>query len=148
MRRYQLNITYYSALDEDDDAYLLSRIVQFYTPGIPQVYYVGLMAGENDVELMKQGGDHRNINRHYFTREEIAETVKKPMLKRMYQIMRFRNTYPAFDGDITVDENVEPGKLDILWTKDEYWTRLNADFTTKEYTITYLDKDQGKTVSL
>jgi sucrose phosphorylase len=148
MRRYQLNITYYSALNEDDDAYLLSRIVQFYTPGIPQVYYVGLMAGENDVELMKQGGDHRNINRHYYTREEIAETVKKPMLQRMYRIMRFRNKYPAFNGDIKVEENVEPGKLDILWIKDEYWTRLNADFTTKEYTITYYNKELGKAVTL
>jgi len=144
VRRYQLNITYYSALNEDDDAYLLARIVQFYTPGIPQVYYVGLLAGENDVELMKLGRDHRDINRHYYTREEIAETVKKPMLQRMYQIMKFRNTYPAFDGDITVDENVEPGKLDILWSKDEYWTRLKADFKTKEYIISYYDKDLGK----
>jgi len=147
-RRYQLNITYYSALDEDDDAYLLARIVQFYTPGIPQVYYVGLLAGENDVELMKQGGDHRNINRHYYTREEISETVKRPMLQRMYEIMRFRNKYPAFDGNITVDENAGPGKLDILWSKDEYWTRLKADFRTKEYTITYFDKDLNKAVTL
>lgn len=148
MRRYQLNITYYSALDEDDDAYLLARIVQFYTPGIPQVYYVGLLAGENDVELMKLGRDHRDINRHYYTREEIEETVKRPMLQRMYEIMRFRNTYPAFNGDITVDENVEPGKLDILWTKEEYWTRLKADFNTKEYTITYYDKERNETVVL
>lgn len=37
VRRYQLGCTYYSALDCDDDAYLLARAVQFYpwhSPGV------------------------------------------------------------------------------------------------------------------
>lgn len=46
---YQINTTYYSALGNRDDAYLLARAIQFFAPGIPQVYYVGLLAGENDL---------------------------------------------------------------------------------------------------
>lgn len=139
-QRYQLGCTYYSALRCDDDAYLLARIVQFYTPGIPQVYYVGLLAGENDIENLKQNHDPRSINRHTYTHEEIAEAVKKPILKRMYDIMRFRNEYPAFDGDIRVGENHNDGKLLITWENGPYKTTLRADFTTKKYTITYLDE--------
>ena len=40
---YQVNCTYYSALGEDDNAYLIARAVQFFAPGIPQVYYVGML---------------------------------------------------------------------------------------------------------
>ena len=46
---YQVNCTYYSALESNDDSYLAARTIQFFTPGIPQVYYVGLLAGENDI---------------------------------------------------------------------------------------------------
>ncbi len=33
---YQINCTYYSALGDHDDAYLLSRAIQFFAPGIPK----------------------------------------------------------------------------------------------------------------
>jgi len=46
---YQVNSTYYSALGENDDAYMAARALQFFAPGIPQVYYVGLLAGQNDI---------------------------------------------------------------------------------------------------
>lgn len=144
-RKYQLGTTYYSALDENDDAYLLARVVQFYTPGIPQVYYVGLLAGENDVDALKNGGEMRSINRHNYSKEEIAQRVQKPMLQRMYDIMRFRNTYPAFDGDITVGEDKGDGTLSITWKKNEYETTLSADFQTKEFKITYMDPQSRQT---
>jgi sucrose phosphorylase len=42
---YQVNCTFYDALGADDDAYLIARLVQLFLPGIPQIYYVGLLAG-------------------------------------------------------------------------------------------------------
>ena len=45
---HQYNCTYYSALGGNARQYLLCRAVQFFTPGIPMVYYVGLLAGRND----------------------------------------------------------------------------------------------------
>ena len=50
---YQINCTFYSALGNRDDADLLARAIQFFAPGIPQVYYVGMLAGENDLELLE-----------------------------------------------------------------------------------------------
>ena len=69
---YQVNCTYYSALGDDDNAYLAARAVQFFAPGIPQVYYVGMFAGRNDIELLESTKEGRNINRHYYTAEEVA----------------------------------------------------------------------------
>ena len=66
---YQINCTYYSALGNNDAAYLLARAIQFFAPGIPQVYYVGMLAGENDLELLENTKEGRNINRHYYTAE-------------------------------------------------------------------------------
>ena len=59
---YQVNTTYYSALGNNDAAYLLARAIQFFAPGIPQVYYVGMLAGENDLELMELRNNHPAFN--------------------------------------------------------------------------------------
>ncbi|KAA8810162.1 sucrose phosphorylase, partial [Lactobacillus crispatus] len=69
---YQINSTYYSALGDNDDAYLLSRAIQVFAPGIPMIYYVGLLAGSNDLELLEKTKEGRNINRHYYTKDEVA----------------------------------------------------------------------------
>lgn len=145
-RRYQLMCSYYSALDEDDDAYLLARTVQLFAPGIPQVYYVGLLAGENDVESLKRIGEPRSVNRHNYTMDEIAERVGKPMLQRLYDIMRFRNRYPAFDGEVAIDNTLENGLLGITWQNGAWRTRLLADFRSRKFTITYLDEKGGEKV--
>lgn len=141
---YQLMCTYYSALDGDDEAYLLARLVQFYAPGIPQVYYVGLLAGENDIEALKRGEEPRSINRHTYSSEEIEEAVSSPLLVRMFEVMRFRNSYPAFSGDISVDDELESGLLSVVWRQGEYRTALRADFRKKSYRITYYDVESGE----
>ncbi len=33
--------------------YLMARAIQFFTPGIPMIYYVGLLAGENDLQVRR-----------------------------------------------------------------------------------------------
>ena len=44
---YQISCTAYDAVGRDDRRYLLARALQLFVPGIPQVYYVGLLAGRN-----------------------------------------------------------------------------------------------------
>ncbi|HKJ57188.1 MAG TPA: hypothetical protein VJ978_14500, partial [Nitriliruptoraceae bacterium] len=46
---YQVNATYHSALGESDDALLLARAIQLFMPGKPQVWYLDLFAGRNDL---------------------------------------------------------------------------------------------------
>ena len=43
-----------------------------FAPGIPQVYYVGLLAGRNDLELLEKTKTGRDINRHYYSLDEVA----------------------------------------------------------------------------
>ncbi|MBF4692434.1 sucrose phosphorylase [Fusibacter ferrireducens] len=131
---YQINCTYYSALGDDDDAYLLSRAVQFFAPGIPQVYYVGLLAGKNDLKLLETTKEGRNINRHYYTLEEIHQEVKRPVVQSLVDLMKFRNTHPAFNGTFEMVAS-EPHRIHIKRTYGEHSAELIADFVTKQFEI-------------
>jgi sucrose phosphorylase len=134
---YQINCTYYSAVGSDE-AYLLSRAIQFFAPGIPQVYYVGLLAGENDYELMQRTDFPRNISRHNYTVEEIKEEVKKPIVKELSKLMRFRNEYAAFD-DACIVEDTEDHILKIKRVCGAYEARLEANLQNYSFSITYRD---------
>ena len=100
---YQINSTYYSALGDDDVKYFLARLIQAFAPGIPQVYYVGLLAGKNDLKLLEETKEGRNINRHYYSNEEIAEEVQRPVVKSLLNLFSFRNQSEAFDLEGTID---------------------------------------------
>ncbi len=131
---YQINCTYYSALGNDDQAYLLARAIQCFAPGIPQIYYVGLLAGENDIELLESSKEGRNINRHYYTQEEIAAEVERPVVQRLFQLLKFRNSCPAFNGDITI-EQVNTHELIITWKNEGNEAKLEANLLTKQFAI-------------
>jgi sucrose phosphorylase len=96
---YQVNCTYYDALARDDDRYLAARAIQLWTPGIPQVYYVGLLAGTNDVDLLDRTGVGRDVNRHHYSRAEIDEQTRRPVVQALFRLIRFRNAHPAFASD-------------------------------------------------
>ena len=106
---YQINSTYYSALGNDDATYLLSRVFQVFAPGTPQIYYVGLFAGENDIALLESSIEGRNINRHYFTKEEVAQEVERPIVEKLLNLLKWRNISPAFDleGSISIETPTE-----------------------------------------
>ena len=135
---YQVNCTYYSALGNDDKAYVIARAVQFFAPGIPQVYYVGLLAGENDLDLLERTKVGRNINRHYYSLEEIDLEVSRPVVQQILKLMEFRNTYPAFDGSFEMKECTD-NQIHIVRTSGEYRAELFADFHTKEIKVQYLE---------
>ncbi|WP_376740914.1 sucrose phosphorylase, partial [Clostridium neonatale] len=119
---YQINCTYYSALGDNDNAYLLARAIQFFAPGIPQVYYVGMLAGKNDLELLEETKVGRNINRYYYTKEEVEMEIKRPVVHKLLELMRFRNNHPAFnlDGSFKVElENSNELKI-IREYKEDY----------------------------
>lgn len=135
---YQINCSYYSALGERDDRYLLSRAIQFFTPGVPQVYYMGLLAGENDYELMERTNYSRNISRHDYTLGEIEELVKKPVVQRLCKMMQFRNEYPVFDGSYEVVDCADH-ELVIKWKDNQYKAVLKADLNECTFEIRYID---------
>ena len=131
---YQLNCTYYSALGDNDQAYLLARAIQFFAPGIPQVYYVGLLAGKNDIALMESTKQGRDINRHYYTEPEIAKEVQRPVVQNLLALMRLRNRHPAFSGDCAA-ELPDEHTLKITRTAGEYTAVLTANLVTHAFDI-------------
>jgi len=133
---YQINCTYYSALGDDDDAYLLARAVQFFAPGTPQVYYVGLLAGRNDIELLERTKEGRNINRHYYSADEAAREAQRPVVQKLLRLMDFRNTHTAFDGGFELLDCSE-STLRVRRANGAEYAELDADFIKKTFTIRY-----------
>ena len=120
---HQIRCAYYSMLDCDDTAYLAARAIQFFTPGIPQVYYVGLLAGKNDVEAVKTTKEGREINRHNYTLEEIDRDVNKEVVKKLVELIKLRNTHAAFDGKFQVG-SCDDQSIDLSWTNGDLFTRM------------------------
>ncbi|KRL11304.1 sucrose phosphorylase [Schleiferilactobacillus perolens DSM 12744] len=136
---YQINTTYYSALGDNDAAYLLARAVQMFAPGIPQVYYVGLLAGKNDLDLLEKTKEGRNINRHYYTAAEVDQEMERPVVQKLHNLLAFRNHEEAFDLEGSIDV-ATPTDHEIMITRTNQdgsrTAKLAADFSTKAFTIT------------
>jgi sucrose phosphorylase len=142
-----VNCTYYDALGQNDTEYLIARAVQFFTPGIPQVYYTGLLGGTNDMELLARSGVGRDINRHFYTHEEVLDALKKPMVQRLIEIIRLRNTHPAFGGGYGIESSAA-NLLTIAWKRGESWITLSVDFAKSSAVIAYSTDEAGKTGSI
>lgn len=135
---HQINSTFYSVLGEDDDAYLLARAFQLFTPGRPQVYYVGLLAGRNDVELAESTGVGREINRHRYTDVEIDAALERPVVRAQLDLIRLRGAHPAFDGTFTSTREGD-GVLVLTWTHGEHRAELRADLARRTHVVTATD---------
>ncbi len=139
---YQVNCTYYSALGNNDDAYTIARAVQMFAPGIPQVYYVGMLAGKNDIELVESTRNGRDINRHSYTAEEIAWEVERPVVQKIIKLMRFRNEFPAFGGECETSSS--GSVLTIKRSGGWYAAELIADLKSYACSISYSGPDGNK----
>jgi hypothetical protein len=84
---------------------------------------VGLLAGENDIELVQQTKNGRDINRHNYTLDEIARDIQKPVVRRLLRLMEFRNTNRAFDGQFAIEEAPDD-QLHLSWTQTPHRTVL------------------------
>jgi sucrose phosphorylase len=131
---YQVNCTFYDALGRRDEEYLIARALQFFAPGIPQVYYVGLLAGANDLDLLRRTGVGRDINRHYYRRREIDSELTRPVVEALFDLIRFRNTHPAFAGEFRLLPSADH-QIHVEWRNRDEWARLEADLNATTATI-------------
>jgi sucrose phosphorylase len=128
---YQVNCTYYDALGKNDFSYLLARAIQFFSPGIPQVYYGGLLAADNDIKLLAKTNVGRDINRPYLSTKMVEEAVEKPVVKGLFELIKLRNHSNAFNGDFSV--SYEESLLALNWENQGDSARLEIDFTTTDF---------------
>ena len=102
---YQVNCTFYDALGRDERRYLLARAIQFFLPGMPQVYYVGLLAGENDMALLKRtrrGARHQPALLQ--RRPKSRPPLHRPVVQDLFALIRLRNEHPAFAAGVRAVE--------------------------------------------
>jgi sucrose phosphorylase len=124
---YQINCTFYDALGRNDRDYLIARALQFFLPGVPQVYYVGLLAGENDMALLERTRVGRDINRHHYTRAELEAALARPIVRDLVDLIRLRNGHPAFDGVFDF-ESQAPEHLLLRWRQGADLAQLEVRF--------------------
>ena len=141
---YQLTCTFYDALKRQDEAYLCARAIQFFAPGIPQVYYVGALAGENDWESMQASGELRDINRHRYSMKEVDAALERPVVQRLMALMRFRNSHAAFaQGQFRLHSSIDSA-LVMSWEGEGTWARLEVDLNFRKALIYYHDPLTGQ----
>lgn len=115
---WQVNCSFYSALGCNDMAYLLARAIQFFSPGIPQVYYAGLYAVKNDMQLLQQTGVGRDINRPYLSAAQRKQALQQPVVKALKQLITLRNSHPAFHGNFSAQQT-DSKQLQLSWQNAE-----------------------------
>ncbi|MBA4215734.1 MAG: sucrose phosphorylase [Roseateles sp.] len=133
---YQVNCTFFDAMGRDETAYLLARAIQFFLPGVPQVYYVGLLAGQNDMDLLERTQVGRDINRHFYDDAEIARQCERAVVRRLLDLIRLRNRHPAFGGEFSLGTG-DDAVLQLRWTQREAWASLRVNFATLEHALSF-----------
>ena len=133
---YQVNATYYSALGEDDDKMLLARALQLFMPGKPQVWYLDMFGGKNDHDAVNHSaGGHKEINRTNLSMMQVESALKQGLTTRQLELIRFRNTCPAFENDAVITAGGEKHQLYLQWSSMGNTARLDVDLKACSYKI-------------
>lgn len=130
---YQVNCTYYDALAKNDFDYLVARAIQFFAPGTPQVYYAGLFAETNDLELLARTNVGRDINRPYLDVAHIEQALEKPFTRAMVELISIRNNNEAFNGDFSIESNGPT--LKMVWHDEANRATLLVDLEARAASI-------------
>ncbi len=138
---YQVNCTYFDALGRNENHYLLARAIQFFVPGVPQVYYMGFFAEPNDMELLAKSKVGRDINRHYFNKNELNTAFKRPVVQKLIKLIKFRNSHTAFDGEFLLEPSSK-NSLTISWENGRNWAKLEIDFKRLNFNISFSEEGQ------
>lgn len=129
---YQISCTAYDAVGRDDRRYLVARLLQLFMPGIPQVYYVGLLAGVN--EALRPDGDPREINRRSYSESQVAEALRQPVVRELCRLIRLRGTHPAFRGTFQVHDS-PANMLAMSWQNEGARADLRVDLSDMSYEL-------------
>ncbi|MEZ5095817.1 MAG: hypothetical protein R2731_06695 [Nocardioides sp.] len=77
------------------------------------------------------------MNRHPYTRAELEAALARPVVQALLRLIRFRNTHPAFDGQLAVDGGGD--RLRMAWTAGEERAVLGVDLRTAVAQVTWTD---------
>lgn len=140
-RPYEFNITWYSAInneDSDEDVdfqvsrYIASRSIQLVMMGVPGIYLHGLLGSKNDAESVIEEEQTRSINRKTLSRNELIRSLLDPKTttyKVVYHLVRLilkRKKEKAFAPN---------AYQKILKVSNEFFTVLRTSEDGKDYIL-------------
>ena len=133
---FQINCTFYDALGRRDAEYLVARAIQCFVPGIPQIYYVGLLAGTNDLDLLRRTGEgpgHQPASLHAGRTAARARAAGRPVARRhccesATRTPRFRARFHWRPRDAV--------RLVLVWKNGAAFARLDVDLTEMKAAVT------------
>lgn len=134
---YQVNAAYYSALGESDKKLLLARAIQLFMPGKPQIWYLDLLAGKNDYEAVRRAGEsgHKEINRTNLSEDEIRQALQVDVVQKQLELIRLRNSHPAFASGAKVNIVEQNETLTIGWENGKHRAVLKVNLADADYEV-------------
>lgn len=132
---YQVNCSFYEALGSDDGAYFFARLVQLLCPGIPQIYYGGLLAAPNDMQLLARTSVGRDINRPYYQPTDLHAAIDRPIVRELLALVRWRNAHSdVFDGQFELLD-CGPTELALRWSSAQHVLEAHLDAATRQFRV-------------
>jgi sucrose phosphorylase len=77
----------------------------------------------------------RDINRHHYSRAEIDAHLQRPVVQQLLQLIRLRNSHPAFGGQFSQGATA-PHQLDLGWSHGGASLQLLVDLRARTARIT------------
>ena len=117
---------------------LMARAIQLFMPGKPQIWYLDLFGGKNDHEAVKRAGPggHKEINRTNLTLERIDEEIASPLFRDQVELLRMRNSCPAFHPEADIQVSCpEAHLLEISWEFEGSRASLKANLSDFSFTV-------------
>jgi sucrose phosphorylase len=144
---YQVNSTFFSALGENEQKLRLARAIQLFMPGTPQVWYLDLFSGKNNFEAANNGDtcSHKEINRTNLSFSDLENGLKQAVVLDQLQMIRLRNTSPAFNGLLEIGET-DINTLQLTWKNGSDTATLQADLQNLDFFITYTDNSSKEKI--
>ena len=93
---------------------------------------------KNDYAAADKGGTggHKEINRTTLTNRDIEQGLEKSVVRDQLDLLRLRNTSPAFDGELEV-VRTDKNRLHLKWKNGECVASLRADLRDYSFSITH-----------
>ena len=108
---YELNITWFSAINREDDnepinlqvkRYIASRSIALVIMGVPGIYLHGLFGSKNEAEQVLIEKDRRSINRKNISRDELLKALNNEnsctnkITNEIVHLLKIRKSEKAF----------------------------------------------------
>ena len=108
---YELNITWFSAINNEDadepmetqvQRYIASRAIALVLMGVPGIYLHGFLGSKNDADLVLEERQTRSINRKTLRKKELLQSLNNPetttyhVTRRLVRLIEIRSRQRAF----------------------------------------------------